>query len=143
MQRVCHAKKKNQNASKRGTIETSSLRFARSKPQKKRHHMGNLAPLVPQKKRHHMGISQSSCPKNVTIWASRSARAPKTCHCNSQARFVKMRRLKIGSFLYRKSPQMVSISNNLSILVGIDNHSIRRQRHFFSRRFYIKQDGNV
>ena len=26
--------KKNQNASKRGTIETSSLRFARSKPQK-------------------------------------------------------------------------------------------------------------
>ena len=29
---------------------------------KKRHHMGNLAPLVPQK-RHHMGISQSSCPK--------------------------------------------------------------------------------
>ena len=33
MQRVCHAKK-NQNASKRGTIETSSLRFARSKPQK-------------------------------------------------------------------------------------------------------------
>ena len=28
--------KKNQNASKRGTIETSSLRFARSKPQKHR-----------------------------------------------------------------------------------------------------------
>ena len=28
--------KKNQNASKRGTIETSSLRFARSKPQKTR-----------------------------------------------------------------------------------------------------------
>ena len=31
-----------------------------------------------KKKRHHMGISLRSCPKNVTIWASRSARAPKT-----------------------------------------------------------------
>ena len=31
---------------------------------KKRHHMGNLAPLVPQK-RHHMGISLRSCPKKL------------------------------------------------------------------------------
>ena len=29
-------------------------------------------------KRHHMGVSQSSCPKNVTIWATRKARAPIT-----------------------------------------------------------------
>ena len=29
-----------------------------------------------KKKRHHMGISLRSCPKNVTIWASRKARAP-------------------------------------------------------------------
>ena len=54
--------KKNQNASKRGTIETSSLRFARSKPQKtspygqsrsarapKTSPYGHLAKLVPQK----------------------------------------------------------------------------------------------
>ena len=29
-----------------------------------------------KKKRHHMGTSQSSIPKNVTIWAPRKTRAP-------------------------------------------------------------------
>ena len=41
-----------------------------------------------KKKRHHMGISQSSCPKNVTIWASRKARAPKTSPYGHLAKLV-------------------------------------------------------
>ena len=55
---------------------------------KKRHHMGILAPLVPQKLN-----ANNKAPrfarrlKNVTIWASRSARAPKTYFSASKLLF--------------------------------------------------------
>ena len=64
--------KKNQNASKRGTIETSSLRFARSKPQKNQN-ASKRGTIETSSLRFARSKPQK---KNVTIWASRSARAP-------------------------------------------------------------------